>query len=129
MAADLPENYVDHPAFQFIRDVPVDWDTTRVIDGKIGDYVVVARRERGGDDWFVGAITDEDGREFEVSLAFLTPGQRYVAEVYADDPAAHWRDNPLAMQISEQIVDAGSHLTVRLAPGGGQAIRIRPGTQ
>ncbi len=129
MAADLPENYVDHPALQFIRDVPVDWDTTRVMGGKIGDYVVVARRERGGDDWFIGAITDEEARKVEVSLSFLTPGQQYVAEVYADDPGAHWRDNPLAIQISEQMVDAGSRLTLSLVPGGGQAIRVRPATR
>src|SRR5438445_250214 len=68
MAADLPENYEHQPAFQFIRDVPVDWDTTRVLEGKIGDYVVVARRERSGESWYVGAITDEEGRSFDVPL-------------------------------------------------------------
>jgi hypothetical protein len=73
MAADLPENYEGKPAFQFIRDVAVDWDTTRVIDGRIGDYVAVARRERGGQTWFVGAITDEEGRTLDVPLSFLKP--------------------------------------------------------
>ena len=86
MAADLPENYEGQPAFQFIRDVAVDWDTTRVLDGRIGDYVAVARRERGGQTWFVGAITDEEGRTLDVPLSFLTPGRRYVAEIYADGP-------------------------------------------
>src|SRR5438445_8855009 len=71
MAADLPENYANQPAFQFIRDVAVDWDTTRVIDGRIGDYVVVARRERGGQTWFLGAISDEQARTLDVPLSFL----------------------------------------------------------
>ena len=74
MAADLPENYEKKPAFQFIRDVAVDWDTTRVIDGQIGDYVIVARKERGGPDWFLGAITDEEARTFDVPLSFLPKG-------------------------------------------------------
>lgn len=126
MAADLIENYESQPAFQFIRDVAVDWDTTRVLDGKIGDYVVVARRERGGEEWFVGAITDEQSRTLEIPLSFLTPGRRYVAEVYADGPDADWLENPLPVEISQRNVDAATRLTVVLAPGGGQAIRIRP---
>lgn len=126
MAADLPENYQGNPAFQFIRDVAVDWDTTRVIDGRIGDYVVVARRARGGQEWFVGAITDEEGRTLDVPLSFLTPGRRYVAEVYADGPGAHWRDNPLPVAVSRKPVTSATRLSLPLAPGGGQAIRIRP---
>ncbi len=126
MASDLPENYDGHPAFQFIRDVAVDWDDTRVLEGKIGDYVVVARRERDGEDWYVGAISDEEARAFEVPLSFLSPGQGYVAEIYADGPGAHWQNNPLPVEISNRRVDARSRLTVTLAPGGGQAIRIRP---
>src|SRR3989442_6400636 len=126
MAADLPENYEPQPAFQFIRDVPVDWDTTRVLEGKIGDYVVVARRERNGQSWYVGAITDEEGRTFDVPLSFLAPGRKYVAEIYADGPGAHWLTNPLPVAISKRPVDARSRLHLVLAPGGGQAIRIRP---
>lgn len=126
MAADLPENYEGHPGFRFIRDVAVDWEDTRVLDGKIGDYVVVARRERDGEDWFVGAITDEEARTFELPLRFLPRGRSYVAEIYADGPGAHWRDDPLPLAISTRPVDAASRLTLRLAPGGGQAIRIRP---
>jgi alpha-glucosidase len=128
MAADLPENYEGQPAFQFIRDVAVDWDTTRVLQGRIGDYVIVARRQRGADQWFVGAITDEEGRTFDVPLSFLTPGRRYVAEVYADGPGANWRDNPLPVAMSSREVTSASVLNVVLAPGGGQAIRIRPAT-
>jgi len=126
MAADLPENYEGKPAFQFIRDVAVDWDTTRVIDARIGDYVVVARRERGGPTWFLGAITDEQGRTFDVPLSFLPAGRRYVAEIYADGPKANWLDNPLPVAISGHPVTSASRLRVVLAPGGGQAIRFRP---
>ena len=126
MAADLPENYAGKPAFQFIRDVAVDWDTTRVLDGRIGDYVAVARRERGGRNWFVGAITDEEGRTLDIPLTFLTPGRQYVAEVYADGPNAHWLDNPLPVSITRRTVTSTSRLRMVLAPGGGQAIRIRP---
>lgn len=125
MAADLPESYDGHPAFKFIRDVPVDWQDTRVLEGRIGDYVVVARQARGGDDWFIGAITDEEARTFELSLSFLPPGRRYVAEIYADGRDAHWRDRPLALEIRQRPVDASTRLSVRLAPGGGQAIRLR----
>jgi alpha-glucosidase len=126
MAADLPENYERQPAFRFIRDVAVDWDTTRVIDARIGDYVAVARRERGGQSWFVGAITDEEGRTLDVPLSFLTPGRRYVAEIYADGPKANWLDNPLPVTITRRPVTSATRLRVVLAPGGGQAIRIWP---
>ncbi len=126
MAADLPASYVDQPAFQFIRDVPVDWEHTHVVDGKIGDYVVVARQERGGQDWYLGAVTDEEARTLEIPLSFLASGRQYVAEIYADGPGAHWLGNPQAIEISQQSVDAGSRLTLSLAPGGGLAIRIRP---
>jgi alpha-glucosidase len=125
MAADLIENYAGRPEFQFIRDVAVDWEQTRVLDARIGDYVVVARQERGGPDWYMGAITDEQPRVLVVDLDFLPAGD-WVAEIYADGPDAHWLDNPHPVEITSQAVDAGSILTLRLAPGGGQAIRIRP---
>jgi alpha-glucosidase len=126
MAADLPENYVGKPAFQFIRDVAVDWDTSRVIDGKIGDYVIVARRERNGPQWFLGAITDEQARTFDVPLTFLDRGKSYVADIYADGPGANWETNPLPVAILHRTVTRASRLRIALAPGGGQAIRIRP---
>ena len=126
MAADLPENYERQPAFQFIRDVAVDWDTTRVIEGRIGDYVVVARKARNSAEWFVGAITDEEARTFTVPLSFLPRGRSYVAEIYADGPNAHWLTNPLPVAISRRPVTSASTLRLVLAPGGGQAIRIRP---
>src|SRR5216117_3901764 len=126
MAADLPENYLNQPAFQFIKDVAVDWDTTRVIDGKIGDYVIVARKQRNGPQWFLGAITDEEARTFSVPHTFLDPGKSYVADIYADGPGANWLTNPTAVAISHRAVTRASHLRIALAPGGGQAIRIRP---
>ena len=126
MAADLPENYEKQPAFQFIRDVAVDWDTTRVVHGKIGDYVVVARKARSSPEWFIGAMTDEEARTFEVPLTFLPAGRSYVAEIYADGPRARWFDNPLPVTITKQAVTSASRLRVAMAPGGGQAIRLRP---
>jgi alpha-glucosidase len=126
MAADLPENYEGQPAFQFIKDVAVDWDTTRVIDGQIGDYVVVARRARGSRTWFLGAITDEERRTLDIPLSFLPRGKRYIAEIYADGPGANWLENPLPVTITRRPVTSITRLRVALAPGGGQAIRIRP---
>ena len=129
MAADLPENYEGHPAFQFIVDVPVDWQDTKVLHAKIGDYVTIARQDRNSEDWYIGSITDEDGRTLEAPLSFLEPGKKYVAEVYADAADADWESNPLAIDIYEALVDRGTTLRLRLAPGGGQAIRIRPATE
>jgi alpha-glucosidase len=127
MAADLIENYRYHPAFPFIRDVAVNWEETRVLEGAIGDYVVVARRARDRDDeWYVGAITDEEARTFELTLDFLDPERRYVAEIYGDGAGAHWLDNPMPLTVTQREVDARTALQVQLAPGGGQAIRIRP---
>src|SRR3989475_5134261 len=126
MAADLPENYVNQPAFQFIKDVAVDWDTSRVIDGKIGDYVIVARKQRNSPNWFLAAITDEEARTFNVPLTFLDRGRSYIADIYADGPGANWLTNPTPVAISHRTVTRASHLRIALAPGGGQAIRIRP---
>ena len=126
MAADLPENYVGKPAFQFIRDVAVDWETSKTIDGKIGDYVIVARKAKNTENWFLGAITDEEARTFNVPLSFLTPGKNYVAEIYADGPGASWYANPLPVSISKRNVNSNTSLKVVLAPGGGQAVRITP---
>ena len=125
MAADLIENYEGQRAFQFIRDVAVDWDTTRVLEGRIGDYVAVARKAKGRDEWFVGAITDEEGRTLTLPLSFLPAGRTYVAEIYADGPRANWRDNPEQVVISSRRVTSATRLSVVLAPGGGQAIRLR----
>ncbi|HWU73686.1 MAG TPA: glycoside hydrolase family 97 protein [Sphingomonas sp.] len=126
MAADLPENYEKNlAAFQFIRDVPTDWETSKTLQSEIGDYVVVARQPRGGQDWFLGAITDENARSLSQPLTFLAPGKRYEAQIYRDGPNADYRVNPLAITIEKRIVTAKDVLALDLAPGGGTAIRFR----
>jgi alpha-glucosidase len=124
MAADLIENYEGHPAFAFIEEVPVDWDDTRVLDARIGDYAVIARR-RGGS-WYVGAITDESARTLTVALDFLESGRKYRAIIYADAPDADYEENPGVYRIEEMEVGAETELVVRMARGGGQAVSILP---
>ncbi len=125
MAADVPENYEAHSdAFQFIRDVPVDWDDTKVLDAEPGDYVVIARREKGKDNWFVGAITDENARTMKVSLSFLDKGRKYKAVIYKDGVSADWKTNPEAYTIETLTVDSRGQLTLPLAPGGGAAVSL-----
>jgi len=125
MAADLPENYAKYPEpFQFIRDVPVDWDDTRVLNGEVGDYVTIARKDRRSDDWYVGAVTDEDARSVRVPLDFLEPGRTYTARLYRDADGADWRTNPQAIIIETRQARRGERWELPLAPGGGLAIRF-----
>jgi hypothetical protein len=124
MAADLIENYEDQPAFAFIEEVPVDWDETRVLNAEIGDYVTIARRS--DENWYIGSITDENARILTVTLPFLEPGRTYTARIFADAPDADWATRPRAIEISESQVDRDTVLHLRLAPGGGQAISLRP---
>ena len=127
MVADLPENYAKHPgAFQFIVDVPTDWEQSIAVAGEVGDYVAFARLERGGKDWYLGATTDEKARKLEIPLGFLEPDVRYIAQIYRDGPGAHWRSNPYAITIEEQILRQGDTLALPLAAGGGAAIRFTP---
>lgn len=125
MAADLPENYDGHPAFQFIREVPVDWSESRVLSGVLGEHVVIARRGRGTHDWFIGAITDDEPRHAQVRLDMLDPKRSYLATFYRDGLLANYRSNPLPVTIERRMVKAGETLRIRMAPGGGQAITIR----
>jgi len=125
MAADLPENYEKHmDAFQFIKDVAVDWDDTKYLEAEPGDYITVARKAKNSDDWFVGAITDENARKLKISLDFLTPNQKYVAQIYADGDKADWKTNPTDYTYKEIEVNSKTILNIKLASGGGQAIRI-----
>jgi hypothetical protein len=127
MAADLPENYEAHPdAFQFIKDVAVDWDDTKILDAEPGDYIIIARKAKGNDSWFLGAITDENGRNFTVQPGFLDDDKWYYATVYKDADNAHWRDNPEAYVIERKIVYNKSTINLKLVPGGGTAISFVP---
>jgi alpha-glucosidase len=126
MAADLIENYEGNPAFQFILDVPVDWEETRVLHAQIGDFITTVRQERDGEAWFLGSITDENSRTLEASLDFLTPGVTYVAQIYSDGAGADWQSNPYPLDINQYLVDSTTSVTLKLAPGGGQAIRFYP---
>jgi alpha-glucosidase len=127
MAADRIENYEAHPGpFKFIEDVPVDWSDTRVLNGEIGDYVTVARKDRRSDDWYLGAITDENGRVLHVQLDFLDPGRRYLAEVYRDGPNANWKTHPEDIVIEKREVVSADAMDLQLAAGGGEAIRFTP---
>jgi hypothetical protein len=129
MVADLPENYEAHKdAFQFIKDVPTDWDDTRIIDAEPGDYVYIARKEKGAANWFIGAITDENSRKANLPLLFLDKGKKYIATIYRDAPNADWKDNPESYTIEQFIVDSNTNLNIMLAPGGGAAVSIHPAT-
>ncbi|MBK7523579.1 MAG: glycoside hydrolase family 97 protein [Saprospiraceae bacterium] len=129
MAADLIENYEARPdAFQFIKDVPVDWDDTKYITAEPGDYVVVARKEKGKENWFVGAITDEETRTLQFSLDFLNKEEKYIMTMYNDADDSHWKEKPESYIIENFIVTASTILKLKMAPGGGTAISIKPAT-
>ena len=126
MAADLPENYEKRPdAFQFIRDVPTDWETSRTLQAEIGDYVVIARQQRGAADWYLGATTDENARTLAIALDFLERGRNYEAQIYRDAPDANYLGNPTALIIEKRRVSSKDRIDAMLAPGGGLAVRFR----
>ena len=124
MAADLIENYEEHPAFQFFRDFDPDCDWSEALQGEIGEYIAIARRS--GDKFFFGATTNEVGRTLEQPLSFLKPGVIYTATIYADALDADWQTNPYAYTIETRTVTSADTFTVVLAPGGGQAISFIP---
>lgn len=130
MAADLPENYeAKLDAFQFIKDVAVDWDDTKILEAEPGDYITIARKAKNrNDEWYLGAITDENPRTATASLNFLTPKQKYVATIYGDASDAHWEKNPMAYKIEQFLVNEKTVLKLNLAAGGGAAISIKPAT-
>lgn len=127
MAADLPENYeANMKPFQFIKDVPTDWEDSIALNGEIGDYVTFARKDRNSDDWYLGSLTDEVARELQVKLDFLAPGVIYTAQIYRDGPNGHWESNPYDMVIEEMTVTSETVYQLKLAASGGQAIRFTP---
>jgi alpha-glucosidase len=125
MVSDLPENYADKPAFEFIELVPVDWSKTILLDGKIGDYVMTARKDKYSEDWYVGAITDENARNLKLTLNFLEKGKKYKAKIFKDTPGSDWKTNPYPVLIEEQELDSDSTIDLYLAPGGGAAIQFK----
>lgn len=125
MAADLPENYNRFlDAFKFIEEVAVDWDDTKVIEAEPGDYITIARKAKGTNNWFIGNTSDENGHESKFRLSFLDAGKKYNATIYADAKDAHYETNPQAYMIKKVVVTNKSELTLKAAPGGGFAISI-----
>ena len=129
MAADTPENYAKHmDAFQFIRDVALDWDCSVYLEAEPGQYITIARKAKGTDDWFLGCKANENGHKSTIRLNFLDKGRTYTATIYADAKDANYQGNPKAYVISTKKVRCGDKLTITCAPGGGMAVMFRPST-
>ncbi|MCX2740862.1 glycoside hydrolase family 97 protein [Pontibacter sp. M82] len=130
MAADLPENYERFPdAFQFIKDVALDWDNTWVQEAEPGDYVTIARKAKGKNEWYVGGVTDENARTATVRFDFLPKGKNYIATIYADAKDASWNKNPQKYTIRKVLVNSKSVLKQAMAPGGGVAVSVHEGSK
>lgn len=126
MAADLPENYMRfQDAFQFIKDVAVDWDETYILEAEPGDYVTIARKAKGKNEWYIGGVTDENAREANIDLSFLPAGRKYAVTIYSDGKNAHWLNNPQDYEIKKLIINNKNKLKQKLAPGGGIAMSIK----
>ena len=126
MAADMPEHYEQFmDAFQFIKDVAIDWDKSVYLEAEPGDYITIARKAKGSEDWFVGNTSDENGHQSVLKLDFLTPGKKYTATIYADAKNADYQNNPQAYTIKKQTVTSKSILKLKAARGGGYAISIK----
>ena len=125
MAADMVENYRKHmDAFQFIRDVAVDWDDSRYLEAEPGQYITAARKAKDTDNWFIGCTTGEQGHTSRLKLDFLDKGSKYIATIYADAPDANYKTNPQAYTITKKKVTSRTVLNLRAASGGGYAISI-----
>lgn len=124
MVADLPENYKGQPAFQFIKDVGVDWEKSITLNGEVGDFVTIARQEKGTSNWFVGGITDEESREITLNFDFLEDDKVYEAIIYKDSKNAHYKNNPTAIDIENLKIRKGMTKTIQLKEGGGFAISL-----
>lgn len=127
MVADLPENYEKYlDAFQFIKDVALDWDQSIYLDAEPGEHVTVARKAKNTENWFVGALTNEKTRNAQINLSFLNKGQKYMATIYKDAKNADWEKNPEAYVIEKFVVNSKNILNIQLAAGGGAALSIIP---
>jgi len=126
IAADLIENYERFPdAFTFIEQVPVNWSDTKILKAEPGDYIIIARKDKDSDDWYIGAITDEEARDFDLKLDFL-PADKYEITIYKDAPDADWEKNPMKYEIEKRTINKKDVLKLNLAPGGGCAIILKP---
>ncbi|MFP9099627.1 glycoside hydrolase family 97 protein [Flavobacterium sp. RHBU_24] len=125
MLADLPENYTGQPEFQFLKDVPTDWEDTKVLNGEIGEYITTARKDRNSADWYLGSLTNEKARKLEVQLSFLEKGAKYEAQIYADAPGTDETHNPGEVAVSRKTVTAKDALTLNLGGSGGAAVRFK----
>jgi alpha-glucosidase len=127
MAADLPEHYEAHlDAFEFILDVPTDWENTITLNGEIGEYITVVRKDINSNDWYLGSITNEDSRDIEINLSFLDPGLEYSATIYKDPKDGGWESKPEQVVIETKIVKNSDDYKIVLPAGGGQAIKFSP---
>ena len=125
MAADVPEHYQAHmDAFQFIKDVAVDWDESRYLEAEPGDYITIARKAKGSENWFVGCTAGDNGHTSNLDFSFLVPGKKYEATIYCDAKNASWDKNPAAYTITKKTITNKTKLTLRAASGGGFAISI-----
>ncbi len=126
MVVDSPEEYAKRPdAFQFIKDVPTDWEESLALSGEIGEFAVIARKDRNSEDWYVGAVTDADARTVEIDLSFLD-GEAYEAQIYRDGPNADYESDPYDIVIEKQAVTSRGRMTLDLGRSGGAAIRFVP---
>jgi hypothetical protein len=126
MLADTPEHYEGQPELEFLERVPTTWDDTKVLNGRINDFITVARRS--GQDWFIGSLTDEQDETLSIPLRFLPPRTAYVANIYGDAPTTDLETNPNQVQITRLIVTSRGSLIALMAAGGGQAVHLRPAT-
>lgn len=122
MAADLIENYENNPAFDFIDAVHTTWDFSKVLEAEIGDYLIMVRQK--GNEWFLGAMTDEQGRDFQIDLSFLEASETYIAHIFADGKGTNWQSNPTEIEIGRYLVTAKDSIHIVMSPAGGQAIRF-----
>ncbi|MEH6659715.1 glycoside hydrolase family 97 protein [Leeuwenhoekiella marinoflava] len=125
MLADLPENYVNQPSFQFLRDIPTDWEDTHILDGEIGNYIVTVRKDINSSDWYLGSITNEEARDLTINLDFLEDGATYEAQIYADSADTDVTHNPNAVTITSAQVTFGDTLRLKMGASGGAAIRFK----
>ncbi len=125
MLADLPENYDGHPAFQFLKDVPVDWEDTKVLNAEIGEYITTVRKDKYSDDWYLGSLTNEKSRSFDINLSFLDADANYEAQIYEDKEGITWNKDATKVSISSKQVTSKDGLKINLAEGGGCAIRFK----